>query len=52
MEIYKITNLSKEYPSINALSQKLGVHLETLRKRIRRDNGHTIYGDYKIDILD
>ena len=46
------TNLSKEYPSINALSQKLGVHLETLRKRIRRDNGHTIYGDYKIDILD
>ena len=46
------TNISKEYPSINVLSQKIGAHLGTLQKRIRRDNGHTIFGDYKIDILD
>ena len=46
------TNKSKEYPSLILLSKTLGVPTETLRKRVRRDNGHTTFGNYKIDILD
>lgn len=46
------TNRSVEYPSLNMLSKTLGVHIESLRKKIRRGNGHTIFGDYQIDILD
>lgn len=46
------TNISKEHPSLISLSKTLGVPLETLRKKIRRNNGHTIFRDYQIDILD
>lgn len=46
------TNRSREYPSLNLLSKDLGVHTEFLRKKIRRGDGHTIFRDYKIDILD
>lgn len=46
------TNECKEYPSLNVLSKVLGVHTEAIRKRVRRDNGHTIFKNYKIDILD
>lgn len=46
------TNRCKEYPSLNLLSKTLGVPIETLRKKIHRDNGHTVFRDYQIDILD
>lgn len=46
------TKRSREYPSLILLSKTLGVPAETLRKKVRRDNGHTIFGDYQIDILD
>lgn len=46
------TKRSREYPSLNLLSKTLGIHTESLRKKIRRNNGHVIFGDYQIDILD
>ena len=46
------TKEREEYPSLNVLSKTLGVHIESLRRSVRRDNGHTIFGNYKIDILD
>lgn len=46
------TSRSREYPSLNLVSKTLGVHIEKLRKQLYRDNGHTVFGNYQIDILD
>ena len=46
------TQKYKEYPSLNVLSKALGVHIEAIRRRVRRDDGHTIFENYKIDVLD
>lgn len=45
------TQKEREYSSLGLLSKTLGVHIESLRRRLYKDNGHTTFENYKIDII-